>query len=98
MVVPFCLRKEFKTMKFYVIEISEGDAKIKGKSIYEYDNLNEAIAMYHQKMASAMKSDLFTSEQILVINSENGVHVSDKYLNEKFINVDEVIVDEEVTE
>ncbi|MCQ2087925.1 MAG: hypothetical protein MJZ37_07715 [Bacilli bacterium] len=85
-------------MKFYVIEISEGDAKIKGKSIYEYDNLNEAIAMYHQKMASAMKSDLFTSEQILVINSENGVHVSDKYLNEKFINVDEVIVDEEVTE
>lgn len=67
-------------MKFYVIEISEGDSKIKGKSIYEYATLDEAIATYHSKMASAMRSELFTSEQILVINSDNGVHISDKFV------------------
>lgn len=69
-------------MKFYLIELSNGDAKIEGKAIYEYDNLNDALANFHTKLGVAMKSELYESEQILVINSENGVHASDKFTRE----------------
>lgn len=60
-------------MKYYLIEISEGDAKIAGKSIYEYEDKDLAIANFHTKMGNAMKSDLFSREQAMVINSANGV-------------------------
>ena len=80
-------------MKFYVIEISEGDSKIKGKSIYEYSTLNEALANFHSKLGTAMKSDLYTSEQIFVINSQNGIHAQEIYVKD----VVEKVVENTVT-
>lgn len=67
-------------MKYYVIEIATGDSKIEGKGIYEYPTLNEALAAYHSKMGIAMKSDLYKSDLIMVVNSAGGVHVSDSYV------------------
>lgn len=71
-------------MKYFLIEIATGDAKISGKAIYEYNTLNEAIASFHQKMATAMKSDLYETEQLMIINSVNGVYekYSDKFVRE----------------
>ena len=66
-------------MKFYLIEVAEGDSKIAGKAIYEYATLDEAVANFHSKLGTAMKSDLFESELVMVINSEGGVHKSEKW-------------------
>ena len=89
-VIPLLLRRfhvklEFKEvikMKFYLIEISEGDAKIAGKAIYEYETRSEAIANFHTKLGSAMSSELYASEQVIVINSENGIEAEEKYVAE----------------
>ena len=72
-------------MKHYVIEIATGDSKIAGKSIYEHEadtpeeSKKMAVASYHSKMGSAMKSDLFTSEMVMVIDEFGGVVISDYY-------------------
>lgn len=66
-------------MKYYVIEISEGDAKIKGKGIHEYNSRNEAIASFHSKMGVAMKSELYTKEQLIVVDSENCQIISEVF-------------------
>ncbi len=66
-------------MKYYVIEISEGDAKIKGKGIHEYNSRNEAIASFHSKMGVAMKSELYTKEQLMVVDSENCQIISEVF-------------------
>lgn len=69
-------------MKYYLIEISEGDSKISGKAIYEYATRNEAIANFHKKLGTAMGSDLYTSDLVMVINSTGGVEMSEKYVKE----------------
>lgn len=66
-------------MKYYVIEISEGDAKIKGKGIHEYNSRNEAIASFYSKMGVAMKSELYTKEQLMVVDSENCQIISEVF-------------------
>lgn len=66
-------------MKYFLIEISEGDSKIAGKGMYEFTTRTEAIASYHSKLGVAMKSELYTREQIMVINSVNGVEVSEVF-------------------
>lgn len=60
-------------MKFYVIEIAMGDAKIQGKGIYEYDTEREAVASFHSKLGTAMKSELYTRELVMVVNEVGGV-------------------------
>lgn len=70
-------------MKFYLIEIATGDEKIAGKAVYEYATLNEAVANFHSKLGSAMKSDLYESELVMVINSEGGVHKSEKFIKDE---------------
>lgn len=67
-------------MKYYLIEISTGDSKIAGKAIYEYATQNEAVAMFHSKLGSAMKSTLYTSELIMVIDENGAVIKSEKYI------------------
>ena len=67
-------------MKYYLIEIAEGDAKIQGKGIYEYDNRETAIATFHQKMGNAMKSNLYTMEQLLVIDESNSIIKSEIFI------------------
>lgn len=66
-------------MKFYLIEISEGDAKIAGKGIYEYTNYLDAIANFHSKLGVAMKSELYTSDLIMVVDSNGDVRASEKF-------------------
>lgn len=66
-------------MKYYVIEIAEGDAKISGKGIYEYDNEKSAVASFHSKLGTAMKSDLYKSELIMVVDFDGKVIKREKY-------------------
>lgn len=65
---------------FYLIEIAKGDSKIEGKAVYEYDTQNYAIASFHSKMGSAMKSELFDSELLMVIDDNGTVIKREKYM------------------
>lgn len=69
-------------MKFYVIEIATGDAKIAGKGIYEYtgeDAEKAAVATFHSKLGVAMKSDLYESDLLMVIDDSGKVIKREKY-------------------
>lgn len=66
-------------MKYYLIEIAEGDAKIKGKAIYEYDNITEATANYHKKIGTAMSSDLYIYEMVMIIDENGNVYKSEVF-------------------
>lgn len=67
---------------FYLIEISTGDSKIAGKSVYEYDDVTLATAAFHTKLGAAMKSDLYTSELILIMDSDGVIIKEEKYNRE----------------
>lgn len=69
-------------MKYFLIEIAEGDTKIKGKGMYEFNTRNEAIASFHSKMGVAMKSELYTREQLLVIDDGNSIIKSEIFIRE----------------
>lgn len=71
-------------MKYYLIEIADGDDKIKGKGIYEYEDRTLAIANFHSKLGVAMKSELYKREQLIVLNSANGIEANEVYVNEKW--------------
>lgn len=64
---------------FYLIEIAAGDSKIAGKAVYAYDTATEAVASFHSRMGSAMKSELYTSELLLVIDESGKVLKREKY-------------------
>lgn len=81
-------------MKYYVFEVATGDPKIAGKSVYEYNTLNEAVATFHSKLGTAMKSDLYDSDLVMVINSEGGIHKTEKYVKPVVIDPDEVVPEE----
>lgn len=66
-------------MKYYVIEIATGDEKIKGKGIYEYATETEAVASFHSKLGTAMKSAMYESELIMVVDSDGKVIKREKY-------------------
>lgn len=66
-------------MKFYVIEIADGDAKIKGKGIYEYDSLTDAKATWHKKLGTAMASELYTEDTVMVIDSDGNIYASEHF-------------------
>ena len=67
-------------MKYYLIEIAEGNTKVAGKAIYEYDTKDKALAMYHKKLGTAYDSDLYTSELVMVINETGFVERSEKWV------------------
>lgn len=67
-------------MKYYVVEISEGDSKIKGKGMYEYETRDEAVATYHSKIGTAMKSDLYTSHRICVLNDTMAIEMANVFV------------------
>lgn len=66
-------------MKFYVIEIAEGDAQVKGYAIYEKATEKEAVALFHQKLSTAMRSDLYTADLLMVIDGDGKVIKREKY-------------------
>lgn len=68
---------------FYLIEIATGDSKIAGKAIYSYNSEVEATAVFHSKLGSAMKSDLYDSELVMVIDESGATIKKEKYI--KFI-------------
>ena len=64
---------------FYVVEITTGDSKIAGKAVYEYATETEAIATFHSKLGTAMKSELYDCSLVMVIDSNGAVYRSEKY-------------------
>lgn len=64
---------------YYVLEVSTGDSKIAGKSVYQYGTITEAVATFHSKLGAAMKSELFETELIMVIEDNGSVVCSEKY-------------------
>ena len=70
-------------MKYYVVEIASGDANISGKAIYEYDSETAAVAAYHGKLSTAMKSDMYASDLVIVIDEAGRVIKREYYLAEE---------------
>lgn len=66
-------------MKYYVIEITKyNDGTKDAYGVYAKDSRDEAIQLYHQKMASAMGSGKVDFELIHVIN-DYGVVINSEY-------------------
>lgn len=60
-------------MKFFVVEIATGDAKIAGKGVYEYATETEAVANFHAKLGTVMKSELYKSDLVMVVTEVGGL-------------------------
>lgn len=86
-------------MKYYVLVISNGDSKIKGKAVYEYDNQHDAVASFHSELGKAMKSDLYIDCLVMVVDSDGAIYKSEK-VNGKYVEYVEPVEEpiEEVTE
>lgn len=85
-------------MKYYILVIANGDSKIAGKSVYEYDNEHDAVASFYGELSKAMKSDLYIDAVVVLVDS-NGVPVKSEKVSGKYVEpqpVEEPI--EEVTE
>ena len=67
---------------YYLIEIATGDEKIAGKGIYTYNTRTEALASYHSKLGVAMKSPMYQTELVMVIDDAGAVEVSHKFIRE----------------
>lgn len=66
-------------MKYYVIEITKyNDGTKDAYGVYAKDSRDEAIQLYHQKMASAMNAGKVDFELIHVIN-DYGVVINSEY-------------------
>lgn len=65
---------------FYVIEIATGDSKIAGKGIYAYETEKDAKASFHAKLGIAMKSELYTSDLVMVVDADGKVIKREKYV------------------
>lgn len=70
-------------MLYYLLEISKGDEKVAGSAVYTYNSKKEAIANYHSKLGTAMKSPLYTSELVMVVDENGGVEAVHKYPEEE---------------
>lgn len=70
---------------FYLLEVAEGDSKIAGKAVYEFETENEALANYHSKIGTAMKSPLYKSQLCMIINENGGTdpNTTNKYVREE---------------
>ncbi len=64
---------------FYVIEVSTGDAAIAGRAIYAYETYDEAVATFHSKMGTAMKSLMYATELLMVIGDDGAVYRTEKF-------------------
>ena len=60
-------------MKFYVIKIQELKDDKSAKAIYEYDDINQALMVLHQNMASSIASDNVKNVVVLIMNSGGAV-------------------------
>lgn len=60
-------------MKYYVIETKQTANKV-DKNIATFDNLDAAEASYYKKRASAITTEAVLGQQLIVLNSANGIH------------------------
>lgn len=67
---------------FYVFEVAEGDAKIAGVATAKFESANEAVASFHQRLATAMKSELYTADLCMVITDDGAVVKREKFVRE----------------
>ena len=66
-------------MKYYIIEITKyNDGTKEAYGVYAKDSENEAVALFHQKLAGAMKATNVAFELCQVIN-DYGVVVKTEY-------------------
>lgn len=65
---------------YYVLEITTGDAKVAGKSVYQYATADEAVATFHSKLGNAMKSDLYDTELVMVIADDGTVYRQERFV------------------
>lgn len=66
-------------VKFYVVEITKyNDGTKDAYAVYCKDTETEAVALFHQKLAGAMKSEVIAFELCQVIN-DYGVVVKSEY-------------------
>lgn len=65
---------------YYVLEIATGDAKVAGKSVYQYATIEEAVGAFHSKLGTAMRSELYESDLCMVIEDNGSVSRSEKYI------------------
>lgn len=69
------MRKE--TIMYFLIEITTTD-KI-AKAVYQYDTLDDAVANFHSKMGSQMKSAACQHELVVVMDEHGAVYKSEEY-------------------
>lgn len=65
---------------YYVLEITTGDSKVAGKSVYQYATADEAVATFHSKLGNAMKSDLYDTELVMVIADDGTVYRQERFV------------------
>jgi hypothetical protein len=65
--------------KYYVFEVANGDSKIAGVSVGTFDTEKDAVASFHQRLSTAMKSDLYESDMVMVIDDNGAVLKVEKY-------------------
>ena len=60
-------------MKYYLLEVAEGDEKIAGKAVYEYATEIAVIAAFHKRYGQALDSPLYTSVLVMAIAEDGKV-------------------------
>lgn len=63
---------------FYLLEVTVTDKT--SKAVYEYETLDLAVANFHSKLGSQMKSDACNSELVMVIDYNGAVYRSEHYV------------------
>ena len=95
-------------MKYYVVEVTNNGQLLKGEkdgkvieyggvSINGYDTLNDAIASFHGKLSTNMKSNLCETELVMVIDEDGAVYKSEKVVG-KYVEYVEPIAEEKPIE
>lgn len=84
-------------MKYYVLVISNGDSKINGKAVYEYNNQHDAVASFHSELGKAMKSDLYIDCLAMVVDSDGAIYKSEK-VNGKYVEAEPIAEEEPIEE
>lgn len=71
-------------MKYYVIEITKyNDGTKDAYGVYAKDSENEAVALFHQKLASAMNAQKISFELVQVINEYGVISKSEYFQREE---------------
>lgn len=71
-------------MRYYVFSVQYNkEAEAENRTVPKaFDSLNEAIAEFHTQMAKDMKNTTLGWSLCMVINSDGGIHASEKYVAE----------------